>query len=71
MNIQNLKDKYLNQKFITIFIIIFIILFIFFSFLKFLGQWPMLLIISFFLTYYLYNNSNSQIYNLFTSVISS
>jgi len=65
MDIQNFKDKYLNQRFITIFIIIFVILFIIFSFLRFLGQWPMLLLISFFITYYLYNNSNNQINNLF------
>jgi hypothetical protein len=71
MNIQSLIDKYLNKKFITIFIIIFVILFIIFSFLRFLGQWPMLLIISLFITYYLYNNTSNLISNLFVSNISS
>ena len=71
MNIQDLKNKYLNKNFITIFIIIFIIFFIIFSFLRFLGQWPMLLIISFVITYYMYNNTNNKMYNLIGSTIFS
>ena len=53
MNIENLKEKYLNKKFITLFIFIFIMLYIFVSFIKFLGQIPILLLITFGISYYL------------------
>jgi hypothetical protein len=46
-------DDYLNKKFMTIFIIIFILLYIFCSFISFLGRLPILLIITFFITYYM------------------
>ena len=52
INMQYLKDNYLNKKFLTIYFIIFIILYLLFSVLKFLGQLPILLIITFFITYY-------------------
>ena len=59
MDYENLKEKIYNQKFIMLFVFIFIGLFIFCSFIKFLGQWPVLLIISFLLTYYVsYKNLN-------------
>jgi hypothetical protein len=46
-------NDYLNKKFIVIFVLIFILLYIFCSFISFLGQWPVLLIITFFITYYI------------------
>ena len=59
MDYQDMINKIYNQKFILMFIFIFIGLFIFCSFIKFLGQWPILLIISFIITYYLtYKNLN-------------
>ncbi len=50
-------NDFLNKKFIIIFIVVFFILYIFCSFISFLGQWPMLLIITFFITYYITNKS--------------
>ena len=59
MDYESLKEKIYNQKFIMLLVFIFIGLFIFCSFIKFLGQWPVLLIISFLLTYYVtYKNLN-------------
>lgn len=52
MNIEELKKEFLTTNFITTFVVIFIVLFILTSFIKFLGSIPMLLIISFFLSYY-------------------
>ena len=52
MDYEEIKKKCLTKKFITIFIIIFIALYIFVSFIKFLGQIPILLLITFFLSYY-------------------
>jgi hypothetical protein len=59
MNYEDIKNKFFNAKFIYLFIFTFIILYIFFSFIKFLGQWPMLLIITFFIAYY-FNNKNDN-----------
>ena len=53
MNIEDLKKEFLTTDFITTFIVIFIILFILTSFIKFLGSIPMLVIISFLLSYYI------------------
>ena len=61
MDYQKIKDLYINKKFITIYIIIFIVLFIFCTFIKFLGQWPILLIISFIIAYYIVNKFNSTV----------
>jgi hypothetical protein len=47
-----LEDFY-NKKFIVIYIIIFILLYIFCTFISFLGRLPILLIITFFITYYM------------------
>ena len=59
MDYESLKEKIYNQKFIMLLVFIFIGLFIFCSFIKFLGQWPVLLIIYFLLTYYVtYKNLN-------------
>jgi len=55
MNYEDIKNKYLNKKFIILFIIIFIILYIFCSFIKFLGQLPVLIILTFLIAYYVNN----------------
>lgn len=62
MNYEELQSKYLNKKFIFIFISIFVVLYIFCSFIKFVGQLPILLILTFFIAYYIiYYNSNKEI----------
>jgi c-di-AMP phosphodiesterase-like protein len=53
--------KYINQRSLIYFIVIFIILFIVTSFVKFIGQIPILIIISLLLTYYFYSKYNSSI----------
>ena len=53
MNYQDIKDKYLNKKFITLYIIIFFILYLFCSLIKFLGQIPILIVLTFFIVYYI------------------
>jgi len=55
MNYEDIKNKYLNKKFMILFIIIFIILYIFCSFIKFLGQLPVLIILTFLIAYYVNN----------------
>lgn len=60
MNYQEIKDKYFNKQFIFFYILIFIILYIFCSFIKFLGQLPVLLVLTFFIAYYLNNMYNSK-----------
>jgi hypothetical protein len=55
MNYEDLQKKYLNKKFIIAYVCIFIILYVLISFIRFLGQIPILLIVSFFITYYLEN----------------
>lgn len=53
--------KYINQRSLIYFIVIFIMLFILTSFVKFIGQMPILIIISLLLTYYFYSKYNSSI----------
>ena len=55
MNIQDYQKKYLNKKFIIIYVIIFVIIYLLISFIRFLGQIPILLIVTFFITYYFQN----------------
>ena len=55
--LNEIKDKLYNSKFITLFIIIFIILFIFCSFINFIGNLPILVIVTLLVSYYLYNTS--------------
>jgi len=64
MNYQDIKDKYFNKKFIIFYIVIFIILYIFCSFIKFLGQLPILIILTFLIAYYLNNMMGSKIDNM-------
>jgi hypothetical protein len=60
MNYEYIKNNYFNKKFIILYTVIFIILYIFCSFIKFLGQIPILIIISFLLSYYLNNMLNNK-----------
>jgi len=53
MNYQDIKDKYFNKKFITLYIIIFFVLYLFCSLIKFLGQIPILIVLTFFIVYYI------------------
>ena len=55
MNYEEIKNKYLTKKFMMLYILIFIILYLICSFIKFLGQLPILLFITFFIAYYLNN----------------
>ena len=64
MNYQDIKDKYFNKQFIIFYIVIFIILYIFCSFIKFLGQLPVLIILTFLIAYYLNNMMGSKINNM-------
>jgi len=55
MNYEDIKNKYFNKKFIILFIIFLFILYIFCSFIKFLGQLPVLIILTFLIAYYVNN----------------
>ena len=65
MNFQNIKDTYFNNKFITLYIVIFIILFVFCSFIKFIGQIPVLIILTFLIAYYINNTFFNKINKFF------
>jgi len=58
MNYNDLMQKYYNKKFITTYVIIFIVLYLLTTFVKFLGQLPILLVITFILSIYFTKNSN-------------
>lgn len=58
MNYNDLMQKYYNKKFITTYVIIFVVLYLLTTFVKFLGQLPILLIITFILSIYFTKNSN-------------
>lgn len=60
MNYEDIKNKYLNKKFIFYYVITFIVLYMFCSLIKFIGQIPILLIITFFIAYYLENLFNKK-----------
>jgi len=66
MNFEELKNKYFNKKFLILYAVIFIILYIFCSFVKFLCQPPVLIILTLMITYYLYNLLDNKIKNLFS-----
>jgi len=53
INLEELKKEITTSKFMTTFIVIFIILYIFVSFIKFLGNLPILIIICAVLTFYI------------------
>ncbi len=63
INLEELKKEITTSKFMTTFIVIFLILYIFVSFIKFLGNLPILIIICVIITFYvnkskLIENSN-------------
>jgi uncharacterized membrane protein (DUF106 family) len=62
MNMQEFQNKYMTTKFISLYIVIFIILFIFCSLIKFIGQFPVLIVFTFFVAYYI-NNTFQKKYN--------
>jgi uncharacterized membrane protein len=70
MNYQDIKDKYFNKQFIIFYIVIFIILYIFCSFIKFLGQLPVLIILTFLIAYYLNSMMGSKINNIMNNMSS-
>ena len=63
MDYDTIKNKFFNKKFIFIYVIIFLMLSIFCGFIKFLGQWPVLLVITFLISYYVYNKNMDIIRN--------
>ena len=65
MDFQSIKNTYFNNKFITLYIVIFVILFIFCSFIKFIGQIPVLIILTFLIAYYINNNFFNKINKFF------
>ena len=65
MNYEDIKNKYFNKKFIILFIVIFFILYIFCSFIKFLGQLPILILITFLIVYYV----NISLGNKFDNIL--
>ena len=60
MNYENIKNTYFNKKFLVLCIIIFIFLYIFCTFIKFLGQIPILFLLTIIIAYYLYNMLNKK-----------
>lgn len=67
MNFQQIQEDVKSPKFITTYVTIFIILFIFTSLMKFIGSLPMLIILSFILTYYV-NKMNMKKIEKFTNL---
>ncbi len=63
MDIKELKSDVTSSKFITTYVTIFIILFLFTSLIKFIGSFPMLIILSFVLTYYVNKMNMKKIEN--------
>jgi len=63
MNYEEMKTKYFNKKFLILYFMIFIILYIVCSFIKFIGQLPILIIITFLITYYIIYKSGSKLIN--------
>ena len=53
----DLQEKLLSKNFIITFLAIFIILYVAISLIKFIGNIPILLIISFLITYYVQRNN--------------
>lgn len=65
MDLEKLKKEVTSTTFISTYITVFIILFLFTSLIKFMGSFPMLIILSFILTYYVVKKGEkiSQIAN--------
>jgi hypothetical protein len=65
MNFQEIQNNYFNKKFLILYLVIFTILYIFCSFVKFLGQLPVLIVLTLIITYYSYNMLDYKMKNLF------
>jgi len=63
MNFKEIQEDVKTPKFITTYITIFIILFVFTSLMKFIGSLPMLIILTFVLTYYVNKMNMKKIEN--------
>jgi len=63
MNYQDIKDKYFNKKFIILYLVIFFILYLFCSFIKFVGQLPILILLTFGIVYYINGYMNRNVEN--------
>ena len=63
MNYEEIKNKIMNRRFIYLYIGIFLFLYIFCSFIKFLGQLPVLLLITFFIAYYMSDLIQKKLFN--------
>ena len=63
MNFKEIQKDVKTPKFITTYITIFIILFVFTSLMKFIGSLPMLIILTFVLTYYVNKMNMKKIEN--------
>ena len=53
-------EQFLTKKFMFIYFTIFVLLYIFCTFISFLGRLPILLIITFFITYYMTKPSSIE-----------
>lgn len=60
MNIDKIKNEITSSNFLSTFITVFIILFVFTSLINFLGSYPMLIILSAIITYYINHTSKAK-----------
>jgi hypothetical protein len=63
MDIDKIKNEITSSHFLSTFITVFIILYIFTSLINFLGSYPMLIILSGIITYYINYKSKAKIIN--------
>ena len=63
MDIDKIKNEITSSHFFSTFITVFIILYIFTSLINFLGSYPMLIILSGIITYYINYKSKAKIIN--------
>ncbi len=52
-DVDTFAERYLQKRFLITYFIVFLILCFILSFVRFLGKWPILIIITFYLTIYL------------------
>ena len=63
MDIDKIKNEITSSHFLSTFITVFIILYIFTTLINFLGSYPMLIILSGIITYYINYKSKAKIIN--------
>tara|TARA_Y200000002_G_scaffold370788_1_gene366710 strand:- start:185 stop:406 length:222 start_codon:yes stop_codon:yes gene_type:complete len=68
MNYEELKKEITSTKFISTYVTVFILLFIFTSIIKIVGSLPMLIILSFILTYYLNKMGDNKLTKISTFI---